>query len=482
MFFKLLVIFLATKQCVLQINNYSFLFFQNNRSSTMDDSRRFSCGSLVARRTSTVATTKQNDLPVENVYSQNKIATLQWQLREVEKSRELYKAVMKQVVTFLEKAHVSLEHLGTRLNRKNSVPRSKSEHYIVSEHHNTTQSQKALVEEHIASWAQNKKQEHHPDEIPPEKLSQEAFRLMRTAQSLLRTQEPNFAGSDQAEDPSDIEFLAQLAKEFPRSDEKPERSNSFSLTPKLVQPEHDLKISTAINRKLSLQLNGRRKNSPSELNRDYLGNTECHSLPPVIDRLECTIEANPLRNSGNEFLETNRKDKSPSSPATASISSMEDESGFSSMNSFQDIGVPLINSTAVGEVSARSILLKSMLHNQTDYTLIHNEFEHCRSWQESTMTTSLLHSEQRRHQKGPLKTSDRMSPCPEKKQHSLSDVKLWQKPATVQPDSASFSESGKAVEDLKSVASSASFQGNHKRWHSSPDKKTASSSLKVLWV
>lgn len=40
---------------------------------------------------------------------------------------------MKQVVTFLEKAHYSLELLGNRINRKNSVPRSKSEHQIVNE-------------------------------------------------------------------------------------------------------------------------------------------------------------------------------------------------------------------------------------------------------------------------------------------------------------------------------------------------------------
>lgn len=200
---------------------------------------------------------------------------------------------------------------------------------------------------HCFPRAQTKKQENHPDEIPPEKLSQEAFRLMRTAQSLLRTQEPNFADSEQAEDPSDIEFLAQLAKEFPRSSEKTERSNSFSLTPKLIQPEYDLNVSTAINRKLSLQLNGRRKSSVSELKQDNLGNNECHSLPPVIDRLD----------SVNPFLVTNRKDKSPSSPATASISSMEDESGFSSMNSFQDIGVPLINSTAVEEVIFCAIII-----------------------------------------------------------------------------------------------------------------------------
>lgn len=91
---------------------------------------------------------------MENIVQQSKVATLQWQLGEVkkqlelrfsslnynfflnlqtEKSREMYKAVMKQVVTFLERAHRSLELLGTRLNSKQTVPRSKSEHQIVTE-------------------------------------------------------------------------------------------------------------------------------------------------------------------------------------------------------------------------------------------------------------------------------------------------------------------------------------------------------------
>lgn len=44
----------------------------------------------------------------------------------------MYKAVMKQVVTFLEKAHQSLEQMGSRINSK-TVPRSRSDHQIVLE-------------------------------------------------------------------------------------------------------------------------------------------------------------------------------------------------------------------------------------------------------------------------------------------------------------------------------------------------------------
>lgn len=46
----------------------------------------------------------------------------------------MYKAVMKQVVIFLEKAQHNLEILSHRRNRKNSAtPRSKSDHQIKME-------------------------------------------------------------------------------------------------------------------------------------------------------------------------------------------------------------------------------------------------------------------------------------------------------------------------------------------------------------
>lgn len=53
---------------------------------------------------------------------------------QIEKSREMYKAVMKQVVTFLEKAHHNLELISSRLNTKQTVPRTKSDHQITMDH------------------------------------------------------------------------------------------------------------------------------------------------------------------------------------------------------------------------------------------------------------------------------------------------------------------------------------------------------------
>lgn len=97
-----------------------------------DDSRRLSCGSISSSRRTSICSSRIAEIPVENIVQQSKVNTLQWQLKEVEKSREMYKAVMKQVVAFLEKAHRSLELLGSRLNAKQTVPRSKSEHQIIA--------------------------------------------------------------------------------------------------------------------------------------------------------------------------------------------------------------------------------------------------------------------------------------------------------------------------------------------------------------
>lgn len=154
--------------------------------------------------------------------------------------------------------------------------------------------------------------------------------MLRTAQSLLNTQEPTLTTSETTnipEEPSDLEFLAQVAKEFPS--EGRTFQTSFSLSPKLILPEQDLKIQPQFSRKLSLQLSDMRRHS-KEIE-------ECYpSLPPAAEK------------QPQDYLVNREKEKE--SPATGSISSTEDESGFSSMNSFQDVGLPLVNSTGIDEV------------------------------------------------------------------------------------------------------------------------------------
>ncbi|KYB28314.1 uncharacterized protein LOC103312472 [Tribolium castaneum] len=317
------------------------------RKNSSDDARRLSYSSVSNSRRTSICSSRISEIPVENIVQQSKVSTLQWQLKEVEKSREMYKAVMKQVVSFLEKAHRNLELLGHRLNSKQTVPRSKSEHQIVAGQSDTLNSNDDYSMFRDFTWRRPKKPETSSEEIPPEKLSQEAFRLLRTAQSLLNTQEPKLSNDT----PDDLEFLAQLAKEFPQTpDPKPQRTTSFSLSPKLLVPERETRIATAFNRKLSLQLNETRRNS--------------FKYSPRNSVIETPLLSSTLNDFKEHIILNNDKLKSEksNSPPAGSISSVEDESGFSSMNSFQDVGLPVVGD----EVTAKNVLLRSMLHNNVE--------------------------------------------------------------------------------------------------------------------
>lgn len=69
-----------------------------------------------------------SDLPVENLQLQSQVDLLQWQLRQAENSRQMYRAVMREVVSFLERAHRSLDVLCEK--QTTGVPRSRSEYHV----------------------------------------------------------------------------------------------------------------------------------------------------------------------------------------------------------------------------------------------------------------------------------------------------------------------------------------------------------------
>lgn len=126
-------------------------------------------------------------------------------------------------------------------------------------------------------------------------------------------------------DPSkDQEFLSQLAKEFPRT---PQRATSFSLNPQLISPsDREVRISTAFNRKLSLQRTPSYKKYSEDSDYCLMSADKRGSLSSI------------KKNCLDSVLSTEKT-------TTGSVSSAEDESGFSSMNSFQEVGLPIINST-----------------------------------------------------------------------------------------------------------------------------------------
>ena len=52
---------------------------------------------------------------------QSQVTTLQWQLRQAEASRQMYRAVMEQVLSFLQKTHKNLDVLQNQMEYKDSV-------------------------------------------------------------------------------------------------------------------------------------------------------------------------------------------------------------------------------------------------------------------------------------------------------------------------------------------------------------------------
>lgn len=94
------------------------------------------------RRLSTSSSTtssssrRGSDLPVENMQLQSQVDLLQWQLRQAENSRQMYRAVMKQVVCFLERAHRSLDTMNDKQAGAGvGVPRSRSEFHVAELDH-----------------------------------------------------------------------------------------------------------------------------------------------------------------------------------------------------------------------------------------------------------------------------------------------------------------------------------------------------------
>ncbi|KAF5278316.1 hypothetical protein FQR65_LT03585 [Abscondita terminalis] len=334
----------ASALFVPETNNYrrtrDYYGTDDFASLNLGDSRRSSaCSSRIA------------EMPVENLVLRNQIETLQWQLKQTESSKEMYRELMVQVVKFLERAYRSLQILGSKVSTPQSVVRTQSD-YLMNQTFDssmdTRRSTVPAIDSHFDytsfrdfTWRRQKKPDDSIEEVPPAKLSQEAFRLLRTAQSLLNTRAPDLAqvSNDASED---IQFLEQLAKEFPRVQESTHRAGSRCSSLQLGASDKDLRISTAFNRKLVLQQNGPKRNSfhmemLSSLHlSDDLTNTNGNYLNKSL-----TLDGNKNRRFKLELEK--------SSPPMSSVSSAEDESGFSSMNSFQEIGIPLINSTLVEE-------------------------------------------------------------------------------------------------------------------------------------
>ncbi|CAL7934874.1 unnamed protein product [Xylocopa violacea] len=371
---------------------------------------------------------------IDSVYLQTQVETLQWQLKQIDANRQMYRSLMEQVVRFLDRARKSLDilHEKNNLKDKNStgrVPRSRSVHAVHADSSpnralsassssssssrftrakSVTQISPCTTSYREFTWSmlrrndsahctppRNKSQELNkthdgvvyrrpkqpeldPNDVPPEKLSQEAFRLMRTVQSLLAMREPELARISSIENndssPSPIDhhrhnnhhnevsltlqnnslvnsISLQEAAAYKRRSSS-DRGNESSSTDNDSRTCYSKSSSNTveINRNLQNLLPGiRRSLDATSLNSgssktteedDVLPNNNSFniSIPDHESVFTCTPSSTPNRRV--KKIETKAKEKYSKSKPAASVSSVEDESGFSSMSSFQEIGLP----------------------------------------------------------------------------------------------------------------------------------------------
>ncbi|XP_034943526.1 bromodomain-containing protein DDB_G0270170 [Chelonus insularis] len=400
---------------------------------------------------------------IDNVMLQTQIETLQWQLKQTEANRQMYRSLMKQVVNFLERAQKSLDNLHASNSRSHkNIGKSTRNLSIYADESSSNQSNsfrsisptskftRAKSVTQISSvsgssgfrdftWSvlrrndpvhctppRNKIDSHSQfnlnksydgvisrqnndvadakeknDHVPPKKLSQEAFRLMRTVESLLAMREPNLltvSPSNSSSSPSSSPLASSSSsavvadddntsnslidhsvttnsnksttstsfddgtyEEYSRFDAHEDENDMSNISNKL---SNTLEISTTINNNSNINNsniyyhnNTLRSCSPNVSNM-LLDTTSLHSAssktteeedlrPPSVGRLRQIFVSTPSSTSNREIKKVDIKEnghsrfKEKEKPVANSISSVEDESGFSSMNSFQDIGLPL---------------------------------------------------------------------------------------------------------------------------------------------
>ncbi|KAG4071428.1 hypothetical protein HA402_011582 [Bradysia odoriphaga] len=255
---------------------------------------------------------------VEETLLQTQIDSLQWQLKQVEASRQMYHAVMEEVVRFLDRCHQSLNAMET-----NQIGRSKSiNHVFGNDYDGKSRMRTSTMDRSIEigdvesnaslsgsysnfrdfTWRRSPKQTQpssdHNIELNPDKLSQEAFRLLRTAQNLINLKEPCL---------SDVQSDTQSYKNF-------DYNKKSTLQRKMNTRESRLSIQSSTDD--SVHSTSSSRNETDE-------ETHNHQSPSSTF---CMMPSSHM----------NRKDFIKSMTNTAA----DDESGFSSMNSFQEIGLP----------------------------------------------------------------------------------------------------------------------------------------------
>ncbi|XP_053686806.1 uncharacterized protein LOC128736356 [Sabethes cyaneus] len=387
---------------------------------------------------------------VESVILQTQVETLQWQLKQVDSSRQMYRAVMEEVVRYLDRCYRGLDALQPNIiGRSKSVlqvsknhshhdsdsssassPRARSsnnlndvqktytkkQQELLSSHqqqqqhhqHGSTAASPVLIDDDCAppspagsfstfrdfTWRRSPKRTQalsiSSAEVDPEKLSQEAFRLLRTVQNLLNTQEPTLSQSSTALDSlllasaagsatgstSTLTGAAGASASVPMVHHHLHHHHVPATVDGLYAGVVNTRSNVGFNRKFNVR--GSRLSLRSSTDDSVHSTSSSNKAETDEDNMDRPSPplGHHLHNHHHPLVHQHQNSASSSSSSTSSnsghlinhrhsanidrikemmiTSSAEDESGFSSMNSFQEIGLPIVNSTILSSSSTAS--------------------------------------------------------------------------------------------------------------------------------
>ncbi|XP_022126247.1 uncharacterized protein LOC111000942 [Pieris rapae] len=306
-------------------------------------------------------TIKNNDIHNTELNALNmEVDTLRWQLAQTETNRQMHIALLKQIVTFLnrvkehiecQKTDLEPEELSNIVQKSNlDLPRSKSVFHVDKSVEYSISPTKKISTKKISKSINNvngfKECNHfwgHPklplvseNEIA-KKLSEEMSRLITLANTVLSTKLPDLTCTVSV---NGNEHYLKLIEEIKIVETVPDES--FTSQDCIVEKRNESDTSSLNYNSLSF----------TDFSKDtILGVIQAHipnntTQAPFNHILRNdSIRHNDTKISQSPFIPPEEKScnidkKSEFNPV---LNFIEDESGFSSMNSFQEIGIPIIS-------------------------------------------------------------------------------------------------------------------------------------------
>ncbi|KAH8380101.1 hypothetical protein KR009_008969 [Drosophila setifemur] len=365
---------------------------------------------------------QQHQLNVEAVILQNQVDTLHWQLKQTETNCEMYRAVMEEVARFFER-YQQLQQLQQTQRNGEQIARSKSLHHVHGVGNTSVQSEPrdddassatgsasylrarsstnlmlnksmhAMNEEHnyetIApagsynafkdfTWRRSPKKygasggckaRLSAPEVAEEKLNQEAFRLARTIRNLLHTSQQQ---PDLTQPRHSICSLPGGGNH--RLCKGKMCSVATMCTPPLLNSTSimnaTMEVASSPAGKSNAELIFLRANNMRDSRLSLRSSTDSS----VHSTISSTASSSSKVEETDEEIQSNNNNTTTTTASNTAInnkptsnkqsgSSTEDESGFSSISSFHDVGLPLSSTLMNG--SQRRLSMSSDSRNST---------------------------------------------------------------------------------------------------------------------